>query len=239
MAFPTMTLFPNGVGTTQWQDAVSAAGTTQATATQLTGQVVNVTTVAAGAGVNIPASFVGAQPIVFNNGANPLLVYPAQGATDTIAGIAATQGVIIAPYSAGYFACTVAGQWQYQADSPTLSKYNTNTATAGTTLTAANITGGAADVVLNLTGTLLGAANAQLPTVASLQAALHGASPGSSYWLRIMNTSAGAFAWTVTTNTGWTLGGTMSVAQNAYRDFIVTFTSLTAATLQAVGGGTV
>lgn len=115
--------------------------------------------------------------------------------------------------------------------------YNTNTATASATLTGANISG-ASDVVLNLTGTLAGAANATLPTVQALIDALKNAAPGSSYNLRIINSSAGAFAWTVLTNTGWTLGGTMTIAQNTYRDFIVTIGATNTATLQSVGTGT-
>lgn len=116
--------------------------------------------------------------------------------------------------------------------------FNTNTATANTTLTAANITGAASEVYLALTGTLGGAANAQLPTVAAMLAAMQPATIGASFGLRIINRSSGAFAWTVTTNTGWTLNGTMSIAQNTWRDFVVTVTGSGTATLQAVGTGT-
>jgi len=116
--------------------------------------------------------------------------------------------------------------------------FNTNTATAGATLTAANILGGTVEVYLALTGTLAGAANAQLPTVASMVTAAPDLSNGDSYSLRIINESAGAYTWTVTTNTGWTLTGTMTIAQNTWRDFVVTMTSATTATLQAVGTGT-
>ena len=49
---------------------------------------------------------------------------------------------------------------------------NSNTAVASTTLTAANIAGSFDTVFLNMTGTLTGAANATLPTVAALAAAL-------------------------------------------------------------------
>lgn len=119
----------------------------------------------------------------------------------------------------------------------TNAKYNINTSTTSSTLTAANISG-AFDVVLNLTGTLGGAANATLPTVQALIAGLKNAVAGQSYNLRIINSSSGAFAWTVLTNTGWTLGGTMSINQNTYRDFIVTFGAANTATLQAVGTGT-
>lgn len=113
------------------------------------------------------------------------------------------------------------------------------TAVAGNTplqLTGAQV-GGASDVVVNLTATLAGAGTVTLPTVAQLVAAIPNAFVGMSYNLRIMNSSGGAFAWTVTTNTGWTLTGTMTIAQTTYRDFIVTLNSLTAATLQQVGTG--
>lgn len=122
--------------------------------------------------------------------------------------------------------------------SQTNAAYNTNTAVASTVLTAANITGGYNEVTLNMTGTLTGAANEQLPTVAALVAAIPNAVAGQSYKLRIINSSSGNFAWTVTTNTGWTLSGNMAIAQNTWRDFYVTLTSLTAATLQQIGTGT-
>lgn len=122
--------------------------------------------------------------------------------------------------------------------------YNTNTATAGTTLTAANITGSADSVYLAMTGTLGGAANVQLPTVAALVAVLQANSAASpinqSYVLRIINAGAGAFAWTPTTNTGWTInaGLAATIPQNTWRDYIVTVTALTTATLQYVSTGT-
>ncbi|RQN37362.1 hypothetical protein [Paraburkholderia tropica] len=119
--------------------------------------------------------------------------------------------------------------------------YNAATNTAAFTLTAQQIAG-AAQNFLNLTGTLTAAANAQLPTVASLIAALpqvvQSAPTGISFQLRVINSSSGAFAWTLTTNTGWTLGGTQSIAQNTWRDFIITITSATTATIQSVGTGT-
>ncbi|PXX15856.1 hypothetical protein C7399_109191 [Paraburkholderia tropica] len=119
--------------------------------------------------------------------------------------------------------------------------FNVATNTAAFTLTAQQIAG-AAQNFLNLTGTLTAAANAQLPTVAALIAALpqvvQGSPTGISFQLRVINSSSGAFAWTLTTNTGWTLNGTQSVAQNTWRDFIITITSATTATIQSVGTGT-
>lgn len=118
--------------------------------------------------------------------------------------------------------------------------YNAAANMAGFTAAPQQIAG-AAQNFLNLTGTLVGAANMQLPTVAALIAALPTVvqnSPGGiSFQLRIINSSSGAFAWTTTTNTGWTLSGTMSMAQNTFRDFIITITSLTTATIQSVGTG--
>lgn len=105
-------------------------------------------------------------------------------------------------------------------------------------LTAANIAG-SIKTVLDLTATLTAGASANLPTVAALVTALEamGITPtaGSNYELDIMNGGSGAFDWTVTTNTGWTLNGTMTIAQTTVRKFIVAFTSATAATLQSLG----
>jgi|SRR5579863_1402970 len=224
--------------TMQFADAVAAAGSSQGTATQLSAGLNTVSTVSAGQGVNLPASAPGLQVTVINTGANPLTVYPAQGASDTINGEAATAGVQLFPGTAAQFNCTAAGAWTTQPATTRMSAFNSNAATAGATLTAANITGGAADVFLAMTGTLGGAANAQLPTVANMVAALHAPTVGTSFKLRVINRSSANFAWTVTTNTGWTLTGTMSVAQNTWRDFVVTLTALSTATLQAVGTGT-
>lgn len=105
------------------------------------------------------------------------------------------------------------------------------------TLTSGEV-GGAPDVTILLTATLAGAGAVTLPTVATLAAAIPNVTAATSYNLRIINASSGNFAWTVTTNTGWTLTGTMTIAQDTYRDFVVDFTSATAATLFSAGTGT-
>ncbi len=106
-------------------------------------------------------------------------------------------------------------------------------------ITGANITGGSVRTTLNLTAALGAGAAADLPTVAALVTAMEaaGITPqiGSTYELEVMNTSSGNFAWTVTTATGWTLTGTMTIAQNTLRRFYVSFQSLTAATMQSLG----
>lgn len=106
-------------------------------------------------------------------------------------------------------------------------------------LTGANITGGTVKSYLNLTAALGAGAQATLPTVAQLVTAMQAAGitpvAGGSYEFEVMNSSSGNFAWTIATNTGWTLNGTMTVAQNTLRRFIITFSSLTAASLQSLG----
>lgn len=128
---------------------------------------------------------------------------------------------------AGFTIWFPAGLYQYNADSNN----------AAHTLAATSMAG-AQENVVNLTGALGGAANLTLPTVAALVAAAPGIVVGQSFKLRIINSSSGAFAWTVVTATGWTLSGTMTLAQNTWRDFIVTVQSASAATIQAVGTGT-
>jgi hypothetical protein len=78
-----------------------------------------------------------------------------------------------------------------------------------TTLTAADLLGGLVSTVP------AGAINLQLPLATDLDAALGASAPANtSFDFSIINTSGGANTATVTTNTGWTLLGSMAVAQN-------------------------
>ena len=219
---------------------IAAAGTTQATATPITVDTAVITPVAANAGVALPEAVAGGQVVVFNAGANTLKIYPINGGNDSINGGATTAPVLLPAGYAALIVCLSATAWSATISTPSGVVYNTNTATSGTVLTGANLTGGpnVNDVTLNMTGALGAGANAQLPTVANLVAAYSNAIVGQSYRLRIINSSSGAFAWTITTNTGWTLNGTMTIAQNTWRDFYITFTSLSAAVLQQIGTGT-
>ena len=61
--------------------AISAAGTTQGTATQLTNAENFLTTVAAGSGVILDSqASAGDSQFIYNGGANPVNVYPPSGA---------------------------------------------------------------------------------------------------------------------------------------------------------------
>jgi hypothetical protein len=120
--------------------------------------------------------------------------------------------------------------------------YNAASNTSGFTATQQQIFS-AEQTYLNLTGTLGAGAALTPPTVATMLATMtpQQAQVGSTVVLRVINTSGGAFSWTVTTNTGWTLNGTQTVAQDTWRDFIMQITSVgttPTATVQSVGTGT-
>lgn len=96
---------------------------------------------------------------------------------------------------------------------------------AAVTFTAASVCGG---LILRDPN---GANRADLlPTAADIIAALtiSGRPPvvGSSIWLAIRNTADAAETITVTTNTGLTLSGTMTIAQNNTREFMLVVTGV-------------
>jgi hypothetical protein len=113
------------------------------------------------------------------------------------------------------------------------TKFTTAALVAGN-VPAASITG-AQDVVWQNTGATPGAQT--LPSAATLFAAFPGAYVGMSYNLRIINTGAGTLTLTADAGATITLNGTMTVLQNTFRDFIVTFNSATTATIQTIGTG--
>lgn len=85
-----------------------------------------------------------------------------------------------------------------------------------------------------------GAARADLvPTAALVVAALPGAEVGSSFEFTIRNTADAAETITVTTSTGATLSGTMTIAQNNSKRFRLELTNVTpgseAYTLDSLG----
>jgi hypothetical protein len=75
-----------------------------------------------------------------------------------------------------------------------------------------------------------GAGRADLfPTAADLLAAVPGAVVGTTFRVTIRNTADAAETITMTTNTGLTLSGTMTIAQNAQKEFLINFTNVTSA----------
>lgn len=113
------------------------------------------------------------------------------------------------------------------------SKFTTAAKTAGT-FAAGDITGAEFSVLQN-TGAVPG--NQTVRTAAQMLADIPGAQAGFSCRFRIVNTGAGTLTIVVDAGPTVTLTGTMTVAQNVFRDYLLTFDSATTATIQSIGSG--
>src|ERR1700731_1463542 len=99
-----------------YQSGITAAGTTQATATQLPTNIylIEIDTVASSTGVNLPPCIPGTQMQIYNNGANTPPIYPAvpnnpiTAAQDTINN---GTSITLASHVATSPACAKAGVW--------------------------------------------------------------------------------------------------------------------------------
>ncbi len=80
---------------------ISAAGTTQATATAITAAFNNITTAAASSGVQLPQVAPGIGVMVFNSGANAVKVYPPTG--HQLNNLGANTGVLLAQNTGAIF----------------------------------------------------------------------------------------------------------------------------------------
>ena len=93
--------------------ALTAAGTTQATALLLGAELNALGTVASSSGVRLPVGVPGMRMIVFNGGANTLKVYPASGGTlngaaaDAEISIATLVNLVCYCYLSNKWACTI------------------------------------------------------------------------------------------------------------------------------------
>lgn len=107
----------------------------------------------------------------------------------------------------------------------------TTEATAGdVTYTAAQILGG-----LILRDPAGGARADLFPTAAAIIAAMKSYNVGNSFEVTIRNTADAAETITMTTNTGLTLSGTMTIAQNNSKSFLVLVTAATTVTIYSLG----
>jgi len=101
------------IGTGTFATGISAAGTTNADATQLSADFNVVTTAATNAGVKLPDVEVGSQVVVVNGGvAAPMRIYPGTGyqinndtATTGFASLGAKKAAIFIRGSATHWAC--------------------------------------------------------------------------------------------------------------------------------------
>lgn len=111
------------------------------------------------------------------------------------------------------------------------AKYTTGALTAAT-LTAAQIAG-AALTVLNNSGATPGTQT--LPAAALLFAAIPNCQVGFSYILRLLNSGSGTETLAADVGATITVTGHTSIVLNTGVDYIITFTSATAATCQSIG----
>ena len=107
---------------------------------------------------------------------------------------------------------------------------STITAASAATFTAAQLLGG-----LILRDPAGGSRADKVPTASDLLAALNKVTTGARFTFTIRNTADAAETITLTTNTGATLSGTMTVAQNNSKTFRVVVTSPTAYTVYSLG----
>ncbi|MCI0557865.1 MAG: hypothetical protein MN733_05170 [Nitrososphaera sp.] len=103
---------------------------------------------------------------------------------------------------------------------------NNNATTAAFTLDANDVTGATALVAIRLTGAA--PTTVTLPTVAAMLAVVPNPEIGMTWFIAVTNTGSGTV--TITTNTGWTVSGTATVATTTTRFFRIVITSISSAT---------
>ena len=108
-----------------------------------------------------------------------------------------------------------------RARAMTMKKVTQTAKTDTATLTIAELLTGVID------GTPTAAAGYTLPTAADLVAGVVGARVGDSFEFLVNNKSAGANTITVAAGSGGTADGTLTVAQNVIRKFVVIITNVT------------
>lgn len=115
-----------------------------------------------------------------------------------------------------------------------VAQYSTMNATTGTL--AANKASGAQFTALLSSNATPGSQAMRTP--AQILADTTGLAVLGSYILRVINTGAGVFTLATDAGTGFTMSGTMTVAQNTFRDFCVVINSATTGTITEIGTGT-
>lgn len=221
-------------------DAISTAGSTQATATQLATQFANVATTTAGQGVNLQQEGPGFLEIVINSGTSGFTAYPVQGGTATVNSNAATLGVFHPQGAIGVAVATKAGAIEMGGLNPLKHVgYTADSNAAAHTVAATALTSGDVLSVVDLTGSLAAGAALTLPTVAQLLADTPWGNLNAGFVVRFMNHSAGAQSWTITSNGSFVTNGTSTVPQATFRDFAISFVNGTSAVAQGIGGGNI
>lgn len=223
---------------------VIAAGTTQVTATPISSVLNLVVATPVGSGVILPVPFNAAgtaaqQLYIINTGTNNLLIYPPVGMSLNATGT--NLPFVLEPNLASVIIGLTPTSWSVAvANIPPGFQYNTNTAIGSTTLAGSALTGnyGFQDVTLAMTGALTGAATATLPSVPSMFGSIANPFIGQSWRFRFINESSNNQVWTIGAPAGWSTGGTLTMAQNTWRDFYVSLTAAASVGLQSIGTGT-
>lgn len=206
---------------------ISAAGTTQATATALTTDLNNVSTCAAGAGVLLPIGENGKTVRVYNGTANALLVYAPVGGT--INQNATTLGYSIAAGTASDFQYT--STLTISAVSPEAMQIAQATiiATGTGQLTAAQTVGSQNNYIVL---TVQGAATFATPNATNIFAGVPNAKVGQNFLVHFANQNSGTA--TISGGTGVTMTGTVAVQTALSRSFVVNLASATTVTFTNV-----
>jgi len=213
-------------------DAITAfSGGGQGSAVALTSQVNRITVSAAsGDSVALPTAVPGQDIEVSNIGANSADVFPISG--DLIDLLGVDIAVSLPPGESIRFTCSVALKWKSTSLPQPGASFTTGAHV--TPFVAGELTGGAFTVYDSTQGTP-GTVVTRTATEMFVDDVY--ARVGGQYHLRIINRQ-GTGTLTVGNGTGVTLTGTMTIAVNTFRDFIVTYTSATALVIQSVGIGT-
>jgi len=221
-----------GINVGSSTDAITAfSGGGQGSAVALTSSFNSITVfAAAGDSVKLPTAVPGNSVTVNNLAALYADVFPISG--DLIDDGAANAAIPLAGGQSITFTCTVALKWKSSPQEKLGVKYTTGTTT--TTFAAGQLTGGAYVVYNNTQGT---PGSIAVRTAALMIADDPFFRIGGAYRLRIIN-NQGTGTLTVTTATGVTLTGTMTIAVNTFRDFAVTYASATTMVVQSMGIGT-
>lgn len=212
----------------------ATAGGGQTNALPLTSMFNRVTTVAtAGDSVKLPASTalnIGDEITVTNTAANGVDIFPATG--DQINAQGANVAFRLGQNMQVQFRLHAAGVWTTII--PFRDSKFTTAALSGSTAAAGQLTG-ARTVVMNNSGANPGTyttrTGAQMVADGNYQV-------GDSYLLRIVNGQGTGTLTLAAGDANVTLTGTMTVAVNSFRDFVVTITGTNTLTIQSVATGT-
>lgn len=221
----TLTVTNGKAGVTNGLTAFAGGG--QGSAVALVNTICRITTCATnGDSVKLPAAVAGLTRTVINRGAAYANIFPQTG--ENIDALSANVAVSCPAGATIVFSCAVDGTWDSSPLTKLDAKYSTGSTT--TTHTAGQLTG-AAFVVYENSNATPGQVNTR--TAAQMFADDPYARVGHSYILRIMNSGANSYTTGAGSGVNPSYDGIVIPTMTAF-DFIVTYTSPTALTIQPI-----